>query len=136
MDAQQARAWARNRAAVEATTDQEWALLEWWFTQPDGPGDVAQYRRRSLSVLLNNWADEIIRAGAASKKTGGVQGAEKKEPPPDWREIITSQCPDFSLREPFWANPESIRAVVWEEVRRRGAWQAGISAPVRKQEAA
>ncbi len=50
-------AWKGAKAIVADSTPEEWADLEAWFALPSAP-----FRRQSLSVLLNNWQAEIIRA--------------------------------------------------------------------------
>lgn len=51
-------AWDRSKLAVVATTEDEWQLLEWFYSIP---GD-GTYRRHDLPQLLNNWTAEIDRA--------------------------------------------------------------------------
>ena len=52
------KAWASNCKAVEATAEEDLHLLEARFSDPA----QAQYRRRDLATLLNNWNAEIDRA--------------------------------------------------------------------------
>jgi hypothetical protein len=91
LDSSQDRAWKKNRAAAEATTEEDWLLLEWYFAQG---GEVAQYRRRDLAQLLNNWNGEIDRARAAAKKIGFSQKKETAAIPENWREILVGLFPE------------------------------------------
>lgn len=52
------KAWEANRATIEATAAEDMDLLERRFSDPA----QAQYRRRDLSTLINNWTCEIDRA--------------------------------------------------------------------------
>lgn len=103
LDASQKKAWKKNRAAVEATVDEDWLLLEWWFSTSI---EAAQYRRRDLATLLNNWNAEISRAAEEARKAG-VKNFEKKESPAgredlvmpeEWRDLYVAvmgeACPD------------------------------------------
>jgi hypothetical protein len=54
-----AKAWASASKAIEATHEDDWALLEWFYARP--PSEPT-YRRRDLATLLNNWNAEIDRA--------------------------------------------------------------------------
>jgi hypothetical protein len=121
LDSAQERAWRKNKAAVEATPDEGWRALEWWFSQP-GTSNAARYRRKDLAQLLNHWNGEVERAhmealvsGVEFSRTGG----RKREVPADWREIILSECPEFNCPERFEEMPESVRAVVWNAVQKR-----------------
>jgi hypothetical protein len=54
------RAFAKNRAAIAETTEDEWVLLERFYAQPQSK----TYSRKDLAALLNNWNGEIDRAKA------------------------------------------------------------------------
>lgn len=54
-----AKAWASAYKAIEATHEDDLALLEWFYARP--PSEPT-YRRRDLATLLNNWNAEIDRA--------------------------------------------------------------------------
>jgi hypothetical protein len=58
-DRSELTAWKAAKAVVEATTDDDWKLLEWWFSLTE---DKAKYRRKTFATLLNNWNAEIQRA--------------------------------------------------------------------------
>jgi len=53
------KAWHAALAAIKATSEAEWLLLEWFYGRP---ASEKTYRRRSLATLLNNWTAEIDRA--------------------------------------------------------------------------
>ena len=52
------KAYAANRSPVEATSREDWVLLEWFYSLPY----EGTYRRKGVVALLNNWNDEISRA--------------------------------------------------------------------------
>ena len=93
LDSSQDRAWKKNRAAVEATTMEDWLLLEWYFAQG---GEIEQYRRKDLAQLLNNWNGELDRARTASRKSPAL--LQKKETAPEdpqgWKEMLVELFPD------------------------------------------
>lgn len=60
LDKSESRAWEHGRKSVEATSPDEWELIEWAFSQTGGK--AAQFRRRDMATLLNNWSCEIARA--------------------------------------------------------------------------
>lgn len=55
-------AWKGTSAAVRSTTEEEWAVLESYYALPDNVNGKEIYKRRSLSVLLNNWNSELSKA--------------------------------------------------------------------------
>lgn len=57
------KAWKTNRAAIEATTDAEWAALEAFYAFRETDHEVV-YRRRDFATLLNNWTGEVDKARA------------------------------------------------------------------------
>jgi hypothetical protein len=120
LDSAQERAWRRNRAAVEATEEQDWLALEWWFTQ-GASSPMAKFRRKDLAQLLNHWNGEIERAHMEAHNSGAElsRGTRKRQVPDDWREIILTNAPDFNCPDRFEELPESIRAVVWDSVDQR-----------------
>lgn len=52
------RAFVKSKAAIEATPEADWALLEAFYKAPQSE----TYTRTSLATLLNNWNGEIDRA--------------------------------------------------------------------------
>lgn len=61
LSAGEVRAWRVGKSVVAETTEDEWALLEWWFALPDlAPG--VEYRRSDMAACLNNWHAEIAKA--------------------------------------------------------------------------
>jgi len=54
----ESRAFQKNRAAIEATTEEDWKLLEQFYAAPQ----EKTYARKDLAALLNNWNGEIDRA--------------------------------------------------------------------------
>jgi len=125
LDSAQERAWRSSAPCVEATTEDEWKTLEWWFKQPGGEGEMGQFRRKTLSTLLNHWTDEILKARDAAKKAGvRVQTFSRSantEPPPEFCEsFLREQDSDANeefLTSPFSKLPDSIRSYVAEAYR-------------------
>ena len=60
----QARGQRAAQAVVAATTEEEWTLLEAFYTAPQ----EKTYARKSLATTLNNWAGEISRAREWAKR--------------------------------------------------------------------
>ena len=54
----ESRAYPKNRAAIEATNEDDWKLLERFYAAPQ----TETYARKDLATLLNNWNGEIDRA--------------------------------------------------------------------------
>lgn len=68
----ESRAYSKNRAAIEATNEDDWQLLKRFYAAPQ----TETYARKDLATLLNNWNGEIdrakkwqIEAGKKSKTT-------------------------------------------------------------------
>lgn len=52
------KAWEKSKASIAETTEDDWKLLEWFYSiKSEGT-----YRRLDLPTLLNNWTAEIDRA--------------------------------------------------------------------------
>jgi len=88
LDSSQTRAWQKKetRAAVTDTSDDDWQMLEWAYSQSSG--DASTYRRKDLASMLNNWSCEISRARDWAKKSGArIQPAAKPtdDEPTQWR---------------------------------------------------
>lgn len=66
------KAWKASRAVVEATTEEELALLGWFHGRP---ATEATYKRKDLATLLNNWGAEIDRARQYKAGRGEYQDA-------------------------------------------------------------
>lgn len=114
LDAAELRAWQKkeSRGAVEATSEADWKLLEWWF-QTSGPD--SRYRRKDLATLLNNWNAEIERARIVAHNLGVTISSEKKERAPEnWRELLQEEVPEMHLPERFEQLEESARKWVFE----------------------
>lgn len=73
------RAWERNRAVVAGTSEEDFALLEWWFGLP--PNTFELYRRKDLGTLLNNWSAEIDRAREFAARRGHPIKRQATHPP-------------------------------------------------------
>ena len=142
MDHSQNTAWKKNKRAVESTSEGDWLLLEWYFAQG---GEVAEYRRRDLATLLNNWNGEIQRATEIAKKKGSNFGKKEKsgeEPvvPANWREILidlhAEAYPDGMESGNFPSAFRFLPQSVQQEVRDQVALVAEISATIHRKEAA
>lgn len=114
LDSGQNSAWKKKdtQAAVAATGEEDWKLLEWFYVVEPLRCPDAQFRRRDLAQLLNNWNGEIGKAREAAAKSGAPE-LRKKEPvrvPEHWRELLRADDPDYDLPEKFEELPESIQA--------------------------
>ncbi len=67
----ESRAYAKNRAAIEATNEDDWRLLERFYAAPQ----TETYARKDLATLLNNWNGEIDRA-----KKWQIEAGKKSKP--------------------------------------------------------
>ena len=73
-------AGARRRlAAMGEIPEDEMKLLEWWFMEsgrgkPGDREDERNFKRRSISQLLNNWSKELDRANAYADRPGPGDG--------------------------------------------------------------
>lgn len=54
----ESRAFSKNRAAIEATNEDDWRTLERFYALPQS----VTFARKDLGALLNNWNGEIDRA--------------------------------------------------------------------------
>jgi hypothetical protein len=90
LDRSLARAWKTARAAVAATTDDEWQQLESYYCAVIASRD--DYRRKDLATLLNNWSTELTRAAAHCQRhglaSGNSQKKEKGPPEGEWRDAL------------------------------------------------
>jgi uncharacterized protein YdaU (DUF1376 family) len=140
LDSSQERAWKKNKGAVESTSEGDWLLLEWYFAQG---GEVAEYRRRDLATLLNNWNGEIQRATEIAKKKGSSFGKKEKftiveSYPANWRELLVDQFPESypdglasaNFPSSFALLPQSVQA----EIRECATLAAEISDDIRRNE--
>ena len=74
LTAPEARAFASSRAAIEATTEDDWLALESFYLAPQSE----TYARKALAQLVNNWNGEIDRAKAW--RSGKAGSPTKNEP--------------------------------------------------------
>lgn len=63
-------AWKAARSVVEATSEEDWGILERFYALPQSE----TFARKSLSVLLNNWNGEIEKARTHLKQKASVVG--------------------------------------------------------------
>ena len=73
------RAWKNNRAAIESTTDHEWAIMQAFYTAPQ----KETYARKDLAALLNNWTGEIDKARAWNDRSQSTAADRWKPSSPD-----------------------------------------------------
>lgn len=106
----------KNGGAVAATTEAEWLLLEWWFSQPaKDKGDVAEFRRKGLPSLLNNWNEEIVKAGRAAADLNLHFGKKRGPEIPDaWKELLGEASPESHIPATFGELPKSTQEWVWQ----------------------
>jgi hypothetical protein len=114
LDVQQNRAFKKKetRAAMAATTEEEWQFLEWFYAVDPVRCEDAKFRRHDLAQLLNNWGGEVSKARMAAANNGFRPGGEKKmaaEVPANWRELLSADDRTFALPEHFCELPESVQ---------------------------
>lgn len=122
LDSGQSTAWKKNKGGVAASSEDDWLALEWFYAQPNGRGELGEYKRTALAALLNHWSDEVSKAQAVAKKAGKHFGREKKkgpEIPDDWKTILTEADPEMHVPEHFEQLPESVRSWIIDLHRKR-----------------
>lgn len=124
LDSAQCRAWKKNGAAAEATTEEDWQALEWWYAQASGPGDAGEFRRRDFSTLVNNWSDSIARAHDEAKKRGARFSGEKKEgaaveEPVGWEDALREMGYNVQENARWRDVPSDLRREVREYLRKK-----------------
>lgn len=90
------RAFKNSRAAIEATTEDEWIALEKFYSAPQ----QETFHRTDLGTLLNNWNGEIDRAKAW---LANPTARKPKVPLTDQLKALESLITEHPC------NPESIR---------------------------
>ena len=120
LDSGQDRAWKKNKAAVEVTTEEQWLALEWYYGLSQEPG-ANVFLRQDLATLLNNFNGEVIRARAHAVKLGKKIGEKKEaaEIPSNWKAILTELDPEFNAPDHFEQLPESVRSLILAEDKKR-----------------
>jgi len=121
LDRGQTTAWRNAREVVMSTTEADWHLLEWRYKLPPN-NPHAQYRRKDLAQLLNNWNGEISRATDEADKMGaalGIQAEQKPEAPENWQGLLFEHNSEYPPPVDFFALPESIRSLIYELARAR-----------------
>jgi len=123
----ESRAMSKNRAAIEATTEEDWQALERFYAAPQ----EKTYARKDLAALLNNWNGEIDRAKAwlGQAPAGTPVTALPPIPaPPNFREFMAKEYPNFNAY-PIGQNaancqweklPRTIQQMVAEDMRKGG----------------
>jgi hypothetical protein len=69
------RAFRKNKAAIEATTEDDWRALEAFYAAPQ----PETFARKDLATLVNNWNGEIDRAKSWAA-AGGRANARTSAP--------------------------------------------------------
>lgn len=67
------RAFAGSKAAITATTEEDWLALEAFYAAPQ----AETFARKDLATLINNWNGEIDRAKAWAQKNKTTQPEKK-----------------------------------------------------------
>ena len=114
LDSSATRAWAKNKKAAVAVSEEDWRFLEWAYRQKEGA--AAQFRRKDLSTLLNNILTEVTRARDWAGRSGVSvsASASASSEPHGWQDLVTSEFPECNLST--WANlPDSMKAWVREK---------------------
>ncbi|EIQ00876.1 hypothetical protein OpiT1DRAFT_05433 [Opitutaceae bacterium TAV1] len=99
----EARAFRKNKAAIEATAEEDWQALEAFYAAPQRE----TFARKDLATLVNNWNGEIDRARAWVAEHGQGHGRPPAVPPPPaepsgWREYVAEHFPnsDYAPGQP------------------------------------
>ena len=114
LDSSATRAWAKNKKAAVAVSEEDWRFLEWAYRQKEGV--AAQFRRKDLATLLNNILAETQRARDWAGRSGVSVSASAPASmePQGWQDLVTSEFPECNLST--WANlPDSMKAWVREK---------------------
>ena len=114
LDSSATRAWAKNKKAAVAVSEEDWRFLEWAYRQKEGA--AAQFRRKDLSTLLNNILTEVTRARDWAGRSGVSVSASApaSSEPQGWQDLVTSEFPECNLVG--WEKlPESMKAWVREK---------------------
>lgn len=110
LDSAQIRSWKKNKGAVESTSEEDWLLLEWLFSQGTAKGEPGEFRRKDLSTLLSNWNGEIQRARTEAENRGvNLFKKEKRggdNGPQEWRRVLVELYDD--------SDPEAVESATWE----------------------
>ena len=120
LDSSATRAWAKNKKAAAAVSEEDWRFLEWAYRQKEGA--AAQFRRKDLATLLNNILAEVTRARDWAGREGVSLNAAASAPmePAGWRDLIETEFPEVNLST--WANlPDSMKSWVREKQRELAA---------------
>jgi len=73
LTAAEQRAFKKNRAAIQATTEDQWKSLEAFYAAPQ----QQTFARKDLATLINNWNGEIDRATAWTRNPNAGQRQDK-----------------------------------------------------------
>jgi uncharacterized protein YdaU (DUF1376 family) len=114
LDSSATRAWAKNKKAAAAVSEEDWRFLEWAYRQKEGA--AAQFRRKDLATLLNNILAETQRARDWAGRSGVSVSASAPASmePKGWQDLVTSEFPECNLST--WALlPDSMKAWVREK---------------------
>lgn len=87
------RAFAKNRAAIEATTEGDWQALEAYYAAPQ----EQTFARKDFAALINNWNGEIDRASAwvaPRQRASAIVDRAQLAEPVGWRDWVAREMPD------------------------------------------
>lgn len=91
-DRSELKAWEGARPVVEATSEEEWLLLEWFYGLPQSQ----TFARKALAQTLNNWSGEIQRALAHKEGAGRTSGSQMSDTRqteiPGWRPFLIARA--------------------------------------------
>jgi hypothetical protein len=120
LDMAHIRAWRRAHAVVKATTPEEWAVLEAYYSAELAKRD--DFRRRDVVTCLNNWSGEVTRAHAWASASGFrvPEISAKKEKgdagPDGWREALAELHPENQNAATVYADWRAVPDSLKEEV--------------------
>lgn len=123
LDASESAAWKKNRAAVAATSGDEWRLLEWAYAQTGG--DAFTYRRKRLAQLLNNWNGELTSARDWARRAGALTSIAKaaavttNEAPEGWQAAAQELFPGCDVSRGWPSLTPEVQTAVLEFLKKK-----------------
>lgn len=114
-DRSEQKAWKLAEAAVAATSSEEWAAMEFFYSEPQ----EKTYARKDLATTLNNWSGEVQKAMSYVEKHPYPTRKQSKPviaaiPEPNgWREMLENSKygPGGAFEAKTWGElPRDIQA--------------------------
>lgn len=117
LDRAEEKAWRESKAVVASASDRDWLLLEWAYSQTSG--DAGTFRRKSLSVLLNNWNGELTSAREWAKRAGalgklGREAAPAEIAPVGWADAVEKLFPGCDTSRGWSSITPDVQSAILE----------------------